>query len=165
MSARMLDLLLRQWPGKVALTPEEVAVVLSKQPETIREKMRDGSLPGAKKQGGRWVLPLPDLADYIEPPQAPPSLPSSSAVKRTATGSRRRRAVVMNYRTDMFWSQVARVLGMHELADELAARAEQVLEKYVMTFLTARAKRRRARLKAIAGRVEEEPPLRPDGIL
>lgn len=162
MSARMLDLLLRQWPGKVALTPEEVAVVLSKQPETIRDKMREGSLPGAKKQGGRWVMPLPDLADYIEPPQSAPPLTTSSPVKRTTTGPHRRRAVVMNYRTDIFWGQVAKALGEHELYEELIARAEQAREQYVMEFLAARAERRRAQLMAIAGLVEEPPRGRQD---
>lgn len=162
MSARMLDLLLRQWPGKVALTPEEVAVVLSKQPETIREKMRQGSLPGAKKQGGRWVMPLPDLADYIEPPQSAPPLTTSTPVKRTSSGPHRRRAVVMNYRTDMFWGQVARAMGEHEYAEQLQARAEQARQQYVMEYLADRAARRRAQLMEIAGLVEEPPRKRED---
>lgn len=111
MSARMLDLLLRQWPGKVALSPEEVAIVLGKQPETVREKMRQGTLPGATKRGGRWQMPLPDLAEVLEPT---PAAPAPALPPRQASGlspSRRRRAIVMNYRTDMFWAQVARAFG------------------------------------------------------
>lgn len=151
--SKTLDLLLRQWPGKVALTPEEVAVVLSRQPDTIRDKMRDGSLPGAVKRGGRWVLPLPDLADYIDPPDKspPPVLPAAPVLAKGVAPTRRRRAIVMNYRTDLFWAQVAHALGALDTADMLESRAKQLRAQYTMDYLTDRAERRREQLMAIAG--------------
>lgn len=95
MSYRMLDLLLRQYPGQVCLDVDQVAKVLNRQPDTIRDWIRAGRLPGARRVLGRWMIPLPDLAEVLEPE---PSAPAHPAPLRQATmaGRRRRRAIVMN---------------------------------------------------------------------
>ena len=91
----MLNLLLRQYPGQIALDVDQVAVVLRRAPDTVRDLMRTGKLPGARRVRGRWLMPLPDLAEVLEPtPEAPPGLPPP---RLAAVGPvRRRRAIVMN---------------------------------------------------------------------
>ena len=99
MSERMLDLLLRQWPGKTHLSAEETAKVLMQHPYTVRERMRNGELPGAEKRDGIWKMPLPDLAEHIEPtPKAPQispppvivgAAPALAVVGHAAGGHRR----------------------------------------------------------------------------
>lgn len=96
MSTRMLDLLLRQYPGQVALDVDQAARVLNREPETVREWMRAGKLPGARKVVGRWMVPLPDLAEVLEPEPAAPALPLPPRVGTRAGPVRRRRAIVMN---------------------------------------------------------------------
>ncbi len=93
MSARMLHLLLTQYPGRVALGVEQAAIVLGLSAHTVRAWMREGRLPGARKVGGKWIVPLPELAEVLEPTVRAPELP---ARPRVASSSRRRRAVVMN---------------------------------------------------------------------
>lgn len=95
MSARMLTLLLRQYPGQVALDAAQVAVVLRRAPDTVRDLMRAGRLPGSTKVRGRWMIPLPDLAEVLEPEPSAPALPAPPKLAARA-GRRRRRAIVMN---------------------------------------------------------------------
>lgn len=96
MSARMLDLLLTQYPGQVALGVCQVARVLNREPDTIRDWMRARRLPGARNMGGRWMMPLPDLAEVLEPEPVAPAL-SGRPVRAPQMGQvRRRRAIVMN---------------------------------------------------------------------
>lgn len=95
MSARMLDLLLRQYPGQVCLDVAQIAQVLNRQPDTIRDWIKAGRLPGARRVLGRWMIPLPDLAEVLEP--TPSALPLPAPPKlATSAGRRRRRAIVMN---------------------------------------------------------------------
>lgn len=91
----MLELLLRQYPGQVCLNVDQVARVLNRQPETIREWMRAGKLLGARRHNGRWMMPMPDLAEVLEPGQPATALPGLPRLS-TSKGRRRRRAVVMN---------------------------------------------------------------------
>lgn len=160
MSERMLDLLLRQWPGRTHLTAEETAKVLMQNPYTVRERMRNGDLPGAVKKDGIWKMPLPDLAEVIEPTQKAPQIPPLPVV---LGGASRRKAVVMNYHRDRFWAQVAQALGDIESADALAQRAQDLYDEQVRAFLLERAERRRAGLMEVAARVrrpescDEEP--------
>lgn len=95
MSARMLDLLLRQYPGQVCLDVAQIAQVLNRQPDTIREWIRAGRLPGARRVLGRWMIPLPDMAEVLEPEPSAPALPAPPKLA-TSAGRRRRRAIVMN---------------------------------------------------------------------
>lgn len=147
MSARMLELLIRQWPGETHLTAEETAKVLKQNPYTVRERMRNGELPGAAKKDGIWKMPLPDLAEVLEPTERAPQIPQPPVA---LGGARRRRAVVMNFWRDRFWAQVARVLGDIETAEVLDARAQALYDEQVREYLTERADRRRSRLAAIA---------------
>lgn len=147
MSQEMLDLLIRQWPGKTHLTAEQTAIVLNQNPYTVRERMRNGSLPGAEKNNGIWEISLPDLAKIRAGNKPPPQIPPPPVV---TTGARRRRAVVMNYHRDRFWAQVARALGDNETADALDQRAQGLYDEQVRQYLAERAQRRQAALAQIA---------------
>ena len=48
------------------VTPEEAAKYLGVSPYTVRERLKEGSLPG-RKHGARWLIRVVDLADYVEP--------------------------------------------------------------------------------------------------
>lgn len=147
MSERMLDLLIRQWPGKTHLSAEETAKVLMQHPYTVRERMRNGELPGAVKRDGTWKMPLPDLAEHLEPTPKAPQIPSPPVI---VGGARRRKAVVMNYRRDRFWAQVARALGDMDTADMLDQAAQDLYDGEIREYLVERAERRRAQLAAVA---------------
>jgi len=147
MSERMLDLLIRQWPGKTHLSAEETAKVLMQHPYTVRERMRNGELPGAVKRDGTWKMPLPDLAEHLEPTPKAPQIPSPPVI---VGGARRRKAVVMNFRRDRFWAQVARALGDVETADALDGRAQAEYDEQVRLYLLDRAERRSAGLMGVA---------------
>ena len=147
MSQRMLDLLILQYPGKTHLTAEETAKVLNQNPYTVRERMRNGELPKATKNNGIWEISIPDLAEIREPTKKAPQIPATPVV---VGGARRRKAVVMNFRRERFWAQVARALGDFETADALDGRAQAEYDEQVRLFQLERAVRRRAGLMAIA---------------
>lgn len=147
MSQRMIDLLILQYPGKTHLTAEETAKVLNQNPYTVRERMRNGELPKATKNNGIWEISIPDLAEIREPTKKAPQIPATPVV---VGGARRRKAVVMNFRRDRFWAQVARALGDIETADALDGRAQAEYDEQVRLFQLERAVRRRAGLMAIA---------------
>ena len=147
MSQRMIDLLILQYPGKTHLTAEETAKVLNQNPYTVRERMRNGELPKATKNNGIWEISIPDLAEIREPTEKAPQIPATPVV---VGGARRRKAVVMNFRRDRFWAQVARALGDFETADALDGRAQTGYDEQVRLFQLERAERRRAGLMAIA---------------
>ena len=147
MSQRMIDLLILQYPGKTHLTAEEAAKVLNQNPYTVRERMRNGELPKATKNNGIWEISIPDLAEIREPTKKAPQIPATPVV---VGGARRRKAVVMNFRRDRFWAQVARALGDFETADALDGRAQAEYDEQVRLFQLEHAERRRAGLMAIA---------------
>ena len=147
MSQRMIDLLILQYPGKTHLTAEETAKVLNQNPYTVRERMRNGELPKATKNNGIWEISIPDLAEIREPTKKAPQIPATPVVVGAA---RRRKAVVMNFRRDRFWAQVARALGDIETADALDGRAQAEYAEHVLLFQLERAVRSRAGLMAIA---------------
>ena len=147
MSQRMIELLILQYPGKTHLTAEETAKVLNQNPYTVRERMRNGELPKATKNNGIWEISIPDLAEIREPTKKAPQIPATPVV---VGGARRRKAVVMNFRRDRFWAQVARALGDIETADALDGRAQAEYDEQVRLFQLERAERRRAGLMAIA---------------
>ena len=147
MSQRMIDLLILQYPGKTHLTAEETAKVLNQNPYTVRERMRNGELPKATKNNGIWEISIPDLAEIREPTKKAPQIPATPVV---VGGARRRKAVVMNFRRDRFWAQVARALGDIETADALDGRAQAEYDEQVRLFQLEHAERRRAGLMAIA---------------
>lgn len=96
MSSRMLDLLLRQYPGQVALDVGQIARVLCREPDTVRDWMRAGKLRGARKIAGRWMMSLPDLAEVLEPEPVGAALSLLPRVDTRTGRVRRQRAIVMN---------------------------------------------------------------------
>ena len=160
MSQRMIDLLILQYPGKTHLTAADPAKVLTQHPYTVRERRRNGELPKATKNNGIWEISIPDLAEIREPTNKAPQIPATPVV---VGGARRRKAVVMNFRRDRFWAQVARALGDVETADALDRRAQAEYDEQVRLYLLERAGRHRAGLRKIAGQArplessDEEP--------
>lgn len=94
MSAHMLQLLLTQYPGRVALSVEQTATVLGLNPYTVRAWMREGRLPGAWKAGSKWLMPMHELAEVLEPTLRTPQLPARPRV--VGSGRSSRCAIVMN---------------------------------------------------------------------
>jgi|GEM_PF-1994085 hypothetical protein len=66
------DIIRERFPGRIVLTPEEVAVVMKRKPtrgtvQGIRERLKSGTLiPGLKRQGGRWEVPVAALVNAID---------------------------------------------------------------------------------------------------
>jgi excisionase family DNA binding protein len=48
------------------LTPEEVALYLGVSEYTVRERLKNGDLPG-RKHGAKWLIRVVDLVRYVEP--------------------------------------------------------------------------------------------------
>jgi excisionase family DNA binding protein len=48
------------------LSPEEVAAYLGVSVYTIRERLKQGEIPG-RKHGARWLVRVVDLVQYVEP--------------------------------------------------------------------------------------------------
>lgn len=131
MSEKALENLRRDWPKRHALNPEEVAVVLGRDSNSrgvlqkIREGMKGGRYPGARKIDGHWQLPLEDLAEILDP------VPQTVVVPVAAKAGRRRSQVgprirfVVNAR---FFAQVAAAMGALEDAQALADEASAVRE-------------------------------------
>ncbi len=48
------------------VSPEEAAKYIGVSAYTIRERLKNGELPG-RKHGSRWLIRVIDLANYVEP--------------------------------------------------------------------------------------------------
>lgn len=65
------------FPGRATLTPAEVALVLfgigdKSGAQRVRERLDKGSLlPGLKKSGGRWLIPVASLVSSLEALEKP----------------------------------------------------------------------------------------------
>ncbi|NKZ38362.1 hypothetical protein HF690_05245 [Oleiagrimonas citrea] len=87
--------------------------------------MKSGDLPGARKIDGKLQLPLPDLAEILEPTTCAPVVARTSASGSAPKPSRRRSRIgprVAFIRAGQFWELVTRGLGLDDLAAELAAK-------------------------------------------
>lgn len=67
----MLPLLREMFPGKLMLTVDDVARVLGRTGaggyEQTREQLANGIIvPGLKKMGGQWLVPIPALANALD---------------------------------------------------------------------------------------------------
>ena len=121
-----LDILRTKFPGRVTLSPKEVAQALhgdakttKKRVEAVRKKLDDGTLiPGIQKARGdkRWSIPLDALARALDErgrpdvaPLLPPALtPIGRKTRMTNIGPRmtrlmeRSRAVLQSILDEMF---------------------------------------------------------------
>jgi excisionase family DNA binding protein len=57
---------IRDLPLPQLLTPEEAATYLGVSSYTVRQRLKDGEIPG-RKHGARWLIRVVDLAAYVEP--------------------------------------------------------------------------------------------------
>lgn len=155
MSEKALENLRRDWPKRHALNPEEVALVLGRDSNSrgvlqkIREGMKSGRYPGARKIDGHWQLPLEDLAEILDP------TPETVMVPVVAKAGRRRSQVgprirfVINAR---FFAQVAAAMGAAEEAKALADEAWTMRDALRQEDFALRAERSKAGLLgALAG--------------
>ncbi|WNV16767.1 hypothetical protein [Stenotrophomonas maltophilia] len=155
MSKTALENLRRDWPKRHALTREEVAVVLGRNSNSrgvlqkIREGMKSGRYPGARKIDGHWQLPLEDLAEILDP------TPETVMVPVVAKAGRRRSQVgprirfVINAR---FFAQVCDSIGYAQGAQALRNDAWTVREELRQEDYARRAERSKMSLvEALAG--------------
>ncbi len=128
------------FPKRIALTAEEVAQVLRGKStrgvvQRVREGMKEGRYPGARKIDGHWQLPLSDLAKILSPNYG--NVPvHPEAYKAPPPGkprTRRRSQVVPRLtfiREGQFWERVARLAGWGEEADAIHQEWESVLNSW-----------------------------------
>jgi hypothetical protein len=151
-------------PAVFALEIEQVAEVLGKATRGakghIRDRIKRGDFPRARKDGGRWKIPLEEVAEVIEPTPTPmpaPTLPASgggyTSRRRSVLGER-----ISFIRSCEFWGLVCVALGWrvelealnalaNEARDELDALAVRSLnERYSERFPSATHTRGKAPL-------------------
>jgi hypothetical protein len=155
MSSTTLQALRETYPGRFGLRAEEVALVLRGTNsrgvvQRVREGMKHGRYPGAKKVDGLWQLPLSDLADIIDPAPVSnaviPSPSTSAAVSRTG---RRKSAIgprLALIRAFEFWSQVCASLGYQEEALEMEGQNKAMRADGKLARNWARAEEQAAKL-------------------
>lgn len=149
MSEQALENLRNDWPKRHALRPEEVARVLGRNANSrgvlqkIREGMKNGRYPGARKIDGHWQLPLEDLAEILDPTPATVMVPvvAKAGRRRSQVGPRIR--FVVNAR---FFADVAAAMGALEEAQALRDEAWAVREGLRQEAYAARAENCKAGL-------------------
>lgn len=134
MSAKSLEQLKAQFPGRVALRADEVALVLRgrttrKVVERIRNNMKQGTYgSGARQIDGLWQLPLEDLAEVVEPtPKGPTEIPRPPEPD-TKTRKRRKGTLgprMFPYDQARFWGEVFRNMGDVRLSHRLSRLVDQ----------------------------------------
>jgi len=119
-----------RYPGKEVLTPKQVADVIGQHVDHVRDRLLNGSLiPGLRKDGGRWRIPVGSLIEAIDSlsrPDGPAPLPPASQLASTAPLTRRRRPLNAHrerMRAHQFWTEVfAQVDRARQLAQAKAWR-------------------------------------------
>lgn len=123
MSEAALRRLEQLFPQRYALLPDEVAHVLKGSNtrgvvQKVREGMKSGRYPGARKIDGHMQLPLEDLAEILDPtPDPNPVVPVASprpSTRRSSIGPR-----VTFVRQGGFWEEVFRAIGEIDQANLL----------------------------------------------
>jgi len=88
------DIIRERFPGRVVLMPKQVAEVIGQHPDHVRDRLlRDTLIPGLRKDGGRWRVPVADLVEAVDRltrPVPPPAV-TRSQMASTASPTRRRR--------------------------------------------------------------------------
>ncbi|QWT20735.1 helix-turn-helix domain-containing protein [Bacillus sp. NP157] len=122
-------------PTQYLFGVDEVAALLGKQTDAekdyVRVQMRRGDIPGARKDGKSWKIPIDDLADLLDghPVQrAPPIIPLSTSRpmsrRRSLLGER-----LGDIRAHGFWSRVAEALGWAQEAQLLDQGAMDIINE------------------------------------
>ncbi len=132
-----LDQLRNEYPGRVTLSAEEVALVLRHSSsrgvvQKVRERMKSGAYPDARKVDGRWHMPFEVVAGILDPSLAEPTV-----LSRDKKGSRRRSAVgprIRFVRDGHFWAEVLRLAAMEEdgLGLDLREAEQELHDAYWM---------------------------------
>ncbi|WP_379655033.1 hypothetical protein [Pseudoxanthomonas sp. UC19_8] len=158
MATETLEKLREIFPGRYALRADEVALVLKGRDtrgvvQRVREGMKTGRYPGARKIDGHWQLPLDALGEIVDPkPVATPVVPSTSTTAAPSKTGRRRSAIgprLTFIREAVFWSQVFRGLGFGDEARELDEQAQTMRDEGNQARALERARERRARLMGL----------------
>lgn len=90
-----LDIVKEKYPGRATLTPEDVAVVIHGNADRstvqgVRDQLAAGLIvPGLRKLGGRWIVPVGPLVEALDGLSQPDISASSSVLPA-------RRTVVIN---------------------------------------------------------------------
>jgi len=151
MSETALRRLEQLYPQRYALLPDEVAHVLKGSRtrgvvQKVREGMKSGRYPGARKIDGHMQLPLEDLAEILDPtPNPGPVVPAA-----TPRPSRRRSSIgprLTFVRQGGFWEEVFRAMGESEEANSLHLEWGAVIRD--LRYEEAKGKAERVRLELI----------------
>jgi len=130
-----------------ALEIDQVAEVLGKATRGakghIRDRIKRGDFPRARKDCGRWKIPVEEVAEILEPspsPQPAPVLPIGgggySSRRRSVLGER-----ITFIRSCEFWGLVCVALGWRDELDalnELANSARDELDALAVHALKER---------------------------
>ncbi|WP_448228848.1 hypothetical protein [Pseudoxanthomonas mexicana] len=155
MSVESLNKLRAMYPGRLGLSPEEVALVLKHSTtrgvvQRVREAMKNGRYPDARKIDGRWHIPIEVVAEIYAPtPQTSGQIVSVAAGSTPRLGGRRRSAIgprMRFLRDALFWVSVYRAMGWDEQATALAQEWSSERQHLQDHFNAIRAERSKAHL-------------------
>ena len=153
-------------PTVWALGVDEVAQVLGKttrgEKQRIRERMKNGDMPGAVKLGVRHVIAVEDLAEILEPtPKASrPALPVNvGGTGRTGRHRAQHGPRIAFMRRAKFWGAVAGALGWVEEAAGYASAFDQAQADGYAQQARAQAERFRRLFGRAEGEDKRTPPL------
>lgn len=147
-----LDKLRSTYPGRVTLSAEEVALVLRHSDnrgvvQKVRERMKKGVYPDARKIDGRWHLPIDVVANILDPSMKAPSqvAPKQAGRKRAQIGP-----IYRFVRDARVWLEVIRLAGMTE--DGLGLDLHEAEQEMHDAYWMKRAEREKATImKALEG--------------
>jgi hypothetical protein len=122
----------------------------------IRERIKRGDFPRARKDGGRWKIPVEDVAEIIDPtptPQPVPALPRSggyTSKRRSILGER-----ITFIRSAEFWSFVCVAIAWFpelEALNKATTEAREELFEWHAQQLRERLSARLEKAKRVSGR-------------
>ena len=70
------------------LTPAELAFLFNENEQSVRQQLRDGAVPGAKKIGKLWFVERDTLQRYFEGENIPPRISQADAERIAACVAR-----------------------------------------------------------------------------
>jgi len=153
------------FPGRATLTPAEVALVLfgigdKSGAQRVRERLDKGSLlPGLKKSGGRWLIPVASLVSSLEALEKPaPAMMEESrgnqgpvyiSMRTGSSPSRRRSRAPIGHRPGILAMQTKEVWSkVWEKYDVLSALKERmVLDQHLNQTVMSSTTNKTPRMK------------------